>query len=121
MRQEASDLGIEHADELTAARHLDAEELFDREAERALLIHRRDVVEPVEIADVLQIRLVLDQLFGAAMEQPDMRIDALDHLAVQLEHEAQHAMRCRVLRTEVDGEVPEPGRYRLCVSHGSLR
>ena len=70
-----------------------------------LLVHRRDIVEPVEIGQRLQIGLVLDQLLGAAMEQPDMRIDALDHLAVELEHEAQHAVGRRVLRPEIDGEV----------------
>jgi hypothetical protein len=44
--------------------------------------------------------LRLDQLLGAAMQQADMRIDALDHLAVELEHEAQHAVRGRMLRAE---------------------
>ena len=72
-----------------------------------LLVHRRDVVEPVEIGDRLQIGLVLDQLLGAAMQQADMRIDALDDLAVELQHEAQHAMRRRMLRPEVDGEVAD--------------
>jgi hypothetical protein len=38
------------------------------------------------------------------MEQPDMGIDALDHLAVELEHEAQHAVGRRMLRAEIDGE-----------------
>ena len=36
-----------------------------------------------------------------------MRIDALDDLAVELEHEAQHAVRRRMLRAEIDGEVAE--------------
>ena len=39
------------------------------------------------------------------MQQPDMRIDALDDLAVELQHQAQHAVRRRMLRPEVDGEV----------------
>ena len=38
-----------------------------------------------------------------------MRIDALDHLAVELQHQAQHAMRRRMLRPEIDGEVAERG------------
>ena len=63
-----------------------------------LLVHRRDVVEPVEIGVGLEIGLVLDQLLGAAVEQPDMRIDALDDLAVELQHEAQNAVRGRMLR-----------------------
>ena len=109
MRKQPADLGIEHADELAAARHLDAEQPLDGEAEGVLLVHRRDVVEPVEIGHRLQIGLVLDQLLGAAMEQADMRIDALDDLAVELEHQAQHAMRRRMLRPEVDVEVADVG------------
>ena len=38
-----------------------------------------------------------------------MRIDALDHLAVELEHQAQHAVRRRMLRAEIDGEVADVG------------
>jgi hypothetical protein len=50
---------------------------------------------------------LLDQLFGAAMKQPDMRIDAGDNLAIQFEHEAQNAMGGWMLRPEIDGEVAE--------------
>ena len=107
MREQPPDLAKEHADQLRAARHREAEQLLGREAEGMLLVHRRDVVEPVEIRDRLQIGLVLDQLLGAAMQQADMRIDALDHLAVELQHQAQHAMRRRMLRPEIDGEIAE--------------
>ena len=50
MRQEPADLGIEHADELPAPRHLQAEQSFDGQAEGMFLIHRRDIIEAVEIA-----------------------------------------------------------------------
>src|SRR5262249_8657249 len=93
--------------ELAAARHRESEQPLDRETERVLLIHRRDVVEPVEIRNRLLIDLVLDQLLGAAMKQADVRIDALDDFAVEFEDETQHAMRGRMLRPEVDGEVAE--------------
>ena len=43
------------------------------------------------------------------MQQPDMRIDALDDLAVELQHQAQHAMRRRMLRPEIDGEIAYGG------------
>src|SRR5262249_48717344 len=36
----------------------------------------------------------------------DMRIDTLDHLAVELEHKPKHAVGGRVLRPEIDGELP---------------
>ena len=41
------------------------------------------------------------------MQQADVRVDALDHLAVQLQHEAQHAVRRGVLGPEVDVEVAD--------------
>jgi hypothetical protein len=104
MRKQAADLGIEHADELGALRDGDADELLYRERKGVLLVHRRHVVEAVEIRQRLEIGLVLNQLLGAAVEKPDMRIDALDDLAVELEHKAQHAMRGRMLRPEIDGE-----------------
>src|SRR6516165_9394814 len=105
MREQAPDLAIEHADQLAALWHLDVEEPLDGEGEGMLLVHRGDIVEPVEIGHGLQIGLVLDQLLGAAMQEADMRIDPLDDLAVKLEHQAQHAVRGRMLRPEIDGEV----------------
>jgi hypothetical protein len=54
---------------------------------------RRTIVQPVEIGQRLQIGLVFDQLFGAAMQQADMRIDARHDFAVKLGHHAQHAVR----------------------------
>ena len=100
---------IQHANKLAALGKLDAQQLFHRQAEGVLLIHRRDIIEPVEIGHRLHIGLVLDQLFGAAVQQPDMRIDALDDLAVEFQHQAQHAMRGRMLRPEIDGEVAQRG------------
>ena len=73
-----------------------------------LLVHRRHVVEPVEIRQVLQVGAALHQLLGAAVQQADVRVAALDDLAVELEHQPQNAMRRRVLRPEVDVEVPDP-------------
>ena len=116
MRQQPANLRIENANELAPFGDFDAEQLFDRERERMFLIHRRDIIEPVEIGHRLKICLVLDQLFGAAVQQSDMRVDALHHFPVKLKHEAQHAMGGRVLRPEIDGEVASPG-----FSHGCLR
>ena len=115
VRQEAADLAVEHADELAAARHGDAEQALDRQREGVLLVHRRDVVEPIEIGHVLQVGARLHQLLGAAMQEADMRVDALDDLAVELQHHTQHAVRRRMLRPKVDGEVAEVVR----LGHGS--
>jgi hypothetical protein len=60
-----------------------------------LLVHGNDIIEAVEIGQRLQIGLVLDEFFGAAMQEADMRIDALDDLAVELKDEPQYAMGLR--------------------------
>ncbi len=41
------------------------------------------------------------------MQQADVRIDPLDHFTVQLQHQAQNAVRGRVLRPEVDVELAD--------------
>src|SRR5262249_7986851 len=105
MRKQPSDFAIEDADELRATRDRDAQKLFRRQAERMLLVHRRDIVEAVEIRDRLQIGFVLDQLLGAAMKQADMRIDPLHHLAVEFKHGAQDGVRGRMLGAEIDREI----------------
>jgi hypothetical protein len=53
--------------------------------------------------------LALGQLLGGAVQQPDVRVGALDDLAVEFQHQAQHAVRGRVLRTEVQGVVLDLG------------
>jgi hypothetical protein len=73
-----------------------------------LLVHRRHVIEAVEVRDRLQVSLVLDQLLSAPVQEPDMRIDTLHDLAVEFEHEAQHAVRSRMLRAEIDREITKP-------------
>ena len=39
------------------------------------------------------------------MEQADMRIDTLDDFTIEFENEAQNAVRCGMLRAEVDRVV----------------
>ena len=77
------------------------EQLFDRQDVGVLVAHHRDVVEPIHVADRLIERLALRQLLGRAMQEPDVRIGLLNDLAVHLEHQAQHAVRGRMLRAEV--------------------
>jgi hypothetical protein len=94
---------VEHdADVLGAQRHLDAEQLFHRQAVGVLVAHHRDVVETVQVGQGLQPGARLGQLLGGAMQQADMRIGANDDFAVEFQHQAQHAVRRRMLRTEVE-------------------
>src|SRR3546814_16522741 len=59
----------------------------------------------VHIGQRLEVGLVFAELLGAAVKEADVRVDALNDLAVELEDEAQHAVRGGVLRAEVDRVV----------------
>src|SRR5262249_44701091 len=107
MREQAPDLAIEDADELPALGHRDAEQFLGCQTERVFLIHRRDVIEPVEVGQRLQVGLVLDQLLGPAVQKADMRVDALDDLTVEPQDEAEYDVRRRMLGTEIEGEVAQ--------------
>ena len=87
--RDAGQLRHHRADVLGADRDLEAEQLFDGEHEAVLHAHRRAVIEAVEVGQRLLVGLVLDQLFGAAVEQADVRIDALDDFAVEFEDQAE--------------------------------
>ena len=104
MIEDAGDLGKQHPDVLCPLGNIavDPQQPFGAEREGMLHTHRRDVIQPVEIGQRLQVRLVLDQLLGAAVQQPDMRVGALHHLALHLQDEAQDAVRGRMLRPEID-------------------
>ena len=103
MIENAADFVIEHADVLGARRRFDAQQLFGGQTEGMLLVHRADVIQPVEIGHRLGIGLVFDQLFGAAMQQADMRVRPLDHFAAHFQDETQHTVGRRMLRAKVDG------------------
>src|SRR5271166_334858 len=106
MAQDAADLAVKHTNKLPADRNGNAGKPFDREAERMLLIHRRDIIEPVEIGYGLKVGLIFDQLLRATVEKADMWIDALYELTVELEDHTQHAVCGWVLRTEIECEIP---------------
>src|ERR1019366_6307297 len=104
MRENPPDFAKQNAQQLAAARDFKAEQFFNRKAESMFLIHRRDIIEPVEIRHILQIGARLHQLFGAAMKETNMRIDTLDDFAVEFEDQPQDAMRGRMLRAKIDRE-----------------
>ena len=105
--QDARDLVEQRADVLRALRHLDAEQLLDGAHIAVLVAHHGHIVQTVHVADGLIVRLVFGQLFGAAMQQPDMRIGAFDDFAVHLQHQTQHAVRGRMLGAEVQGVIAD--------------
>lgn len=88
-----------------AQRRLDAQQLLDGHDIGVLVAHHGHVVQAVHVGQRLDEGLVLGQLLGGAVQQADMRVGALDDFAVELEDQAQHAVRGRVLRAEVERVV----------------
>ena len=54
--------------------HVNVEQLLDGQGEALLVAHHRHVVQTIEVGQGLQVRLVLDQLLRAAVQQTDVRI-----------------------------------------------
>ena len=69
------------------------------------LIHRRHVVEAIEIRQVLQIGPAFHQLLGPAVEKSDVRVAPLDDFAVEFQDQSQNAVSGRMLRAEIDVEI----------------
>ena len=86
---------------------LDAQQAFDGQDVGVLVAHHRHVVEPVHVADRLVEGLRLGELLGTPVQQPDVRVGLLHDFAVHLQHQAQHAVRRRMLRTEVHRVVAD--------------
>jgi hypothetical protein len=87
------------------------QQLLDGQAVGLFVGHHRHVVEPVHVGQRLDVGLAFGQFLGGTVQQADMRVGALHHLAVELQHQAQHAVRGRMLRPEIQGVV-------LDLSHG---
>ena len=65
---------------------------------------RAQVVHPLDERDDLLPLLLFGGLLDARVQVADRRRDRQDGLAVQLEHQPQHAVRAGVLRPHVDGQ-----------------
>ena len=86
------------------SRHLEVEQLLDRQHEDELVVLEGEVVDPRRVGDRLPPGLRLHVLLEAGVQVADHRAQADDVLAVELDDEPQHAVRRRVVRPEVDLE-----------------
>ena len=114
MRQNPANLAKQNPQKLAAPRHFEPDQFLDREAKGMFLIHRRDIVEPIEVRYVLQISAGLHQLLSATMKEADVRVDAFDNFAVEFENEPQDSMRRRMLRAKIDRKIAD-----RIIAHGS--
>jgi hypothetical protein len=86
---------------LGAHRHLDAEQALRRQREAEVVEQWRQVVHPVGEGDALLPGVRLERLLEARVQEADVRPALAHHLAVELQHQAQHAVRAGVLRAHV--------------------
>ena len=115
------ELGREHPDVLGPARDLHVEQLLERHDPGPLAEQRADVLERVEVADRLVVVGVLAELLDAAMQVAEDGVDVDDLLAVELEHDPQHAVGGRVLGTHVDEQLAIAERVELGLALGARR
>jgi hypothetical protein len=82
--------------------HLELEQLLDREDEDELVVLEGEVVDPLGVRDRLPPGLGLHVLLEARVQVADDRLEADHVLAMQVDDQAQHPVRRRVVRAEVD-------------------
>ncbi|MDQ0986245.1 hypothetical protein QFZ71_003528 [Streptomyces sp. V2I9] len=91
---------------------LDAEELLDAQAVRRLVEERRQVVHARDEGGALRPAAEFEVLLDARVEVADAAAGLGDGLAVDLQDEAEHAVRRRVLRAHVDDDALVVGLHR---------
>ena len=106
--QDAVPLGEHRADPPRAFGDLDAREPLDRDHPSELVVERREPVVPVHQHQDLTRVAVLGELLGRPVHVADDRLGADDHLAVELEHDAEHPVGRRVLRPDVEDHLLGP-------------
>ena len=122
VRADARQLAADDPDGLTARGHVQVQQRLHRESEPDVGAQRREVVHPIGIGDELQVGAVLGDLLHAPMQVADVRHAFLDPLSVELEHQAQHAVRRGVGRPHVDGDnvgvIPGSGDVVVHAAYG---
>ena len=125
MARHAAHLGHQHADPDGPLGDVavDAEQLLGRHGERELVGDRAQVVHAGDVGAALRVRELLAGLLHAGVQVPDDRLAAQHGLALEFQHQPQHAVGRRVLRTHVDdhrlilvgivGEIAELGGVGL--------
>ena len=102
VRRNAIHLGHEHADPDRTFRDFDIEQLFDSKREGKFGEQRRCVIHTRHVGGALQVSEFFTRALHACMEVADDRLTTKNGLALEFEHETQHAMSRRMLRTHVD-------------------
>ena len=115
VRADAVELEHQDPDVLRPLGHLvlDLQESLDGGDVGGLVRERGHVVHAGAERDALRPRAVLHVLLDARVQVADAGPGVGDGLSVDLQHEAEHAVRRRVLRAHVDDDVVAVGQRRV--------
>ena len=94
-------LAHDHPQVLAPRRHLDAEQPLGGEREAEVVDQRRQVIHAIAVGDALLVAVALEVLLEAGVEEADVGPAGAHHLAVEVEHQAQHPVGRGVLGTHV--------------------
>jgi hypothetical protein len=103
MAADALQFGNQHPNALHPLRHLNAEQLLDRQGEGEAIGLGVEIVHALDQRDHLLPLLLLGGLLDAGMEIANRGRHGHHRFAIELQHQPQHAMRAGVLRPHVDG------------------
>ena len=102
VRGDPVELEMDHAQVLRALGDLDLGERLDGAAERQRVEVVGQVVHPLDDRDDLPVGLVLGGLLDPRVHVADDRFEVAHDLALERDEQAQHAVRGRVVRAEVE-------------------
>ncbi len=105
VRIEAGDLGEQDANPLGALGDFELKELLDGQAVTEVVGHGAEIIDAVGEGNDLLVELRFAGFFDAGVKVADFGIEADDDFAVDFEHQAQHAVGGRVLRSHVEDHV----------------
>ena len=118
---DAVQLAGQDADVVGPPRHGHVEQLLGGQHRHVLAEHRGDVLERVAVADDHVPVAVLADLLHAAVEVAQHGVQVDDPLAVDLEDDAQHAVRRGMLRADVDEHLAFAQGVELGLALGARR
>ena len=101
VRVDAGQFVHQYPQPLRFRRNFQPEQFFDRQHVAEIVGHRAQVVDAVGQRHYLLIKLGFAGLLNAGVQKSDVGHDAHNIFAIDLQHQAQHAVRRRMLRAHV--------------------
>ena len=84
---------------------LDVDQLLHRQAISKAIRDRRYIIHAIDIRRKLRVSAILGDLLDPPVQVPNHALDCFHPLAIQLQHQAQNAVRRRVLRPHVQHQL----------------